>query len=223
MGFIKVLTFVLALASVATAAPVAPSRNQTDLVPSAPEAAAPSNPVNSVRPSDPVSSITPSDPVSSITPSDPVSGITPSDPVNGITPNVASIGDNKNLMVDFTVFDFTEEELSTAEIDQSESDDAQPSSNNRLHAAVAADPAAEGRPGKIPYKRFPPCYIKCFDSEGIDSKTDSAIGDIPNIMLRHLFLKYNNPRVLREYHAEVFDAGTAPQEFSHRPNTEGEE
>lgn len=142
---VKILTFVLALASVATTVPVAPSRNQTDAIPSVSEAAE----------------------LSSTASLD--------------TYDVASTGDNRNAMVDFRLFDFTEEELSTAEVDQSESDDAEPSSNDRLHVAIAADTAPEGRSGKLPYKRFPPCYVKCFDSEGIDAKTWPAIGDIRDL------------------------------------------
>ncbi|KAI0177415.1 hypothetical protein BJ166DRAFT_491257 [Pestalotiopsis sp. NC0098] len=38
-----------------------------------------------------------------------------------------------------------------------------------------------GRPGKFPYRRFPPCFVDCFDSEGIDSKTWPAIGDIRDL------------------------------------------
>ncbi|KAI1847582.1 hypothetical protein JX266_006434 [Neoarthrinium moseri] len=39
----------------------------------------------------------------------------------------------------------------------------------------------EGRPGKIPYRRFPKCYVECFDSEGTDDKTWPAIGDIRDL------------------------------------------
>lgn len=39
----------------------------------------------------------------------------------------------------------------------------------------------EGRPGKIPYRRFPKCYADCFDSEGTDDKTWPAIGDIRDL------------------------------------------
>ncbi|KAF7515413.1 hypothetical protein G7054_g14590 [Neopestalotiopsis clavispora] len=145
MGFIKILTSVLALASVATAAPVAPSRIQTGVIPSVSETAGPSSTAS----------------------------------LDAY--NVTSTSGNKSAMVNFTVFDFTEEEVSAAEIDQPESDDAEPSSNNRLHVAVAADAAAAGRSGKLPYKRFPPCYVKCFDSEGIDAKTWPAIGDIRDL------------------------------------------
>lgn len=50
---------------------------------------------------------------------------------------------------------------------------------DRLHVAVGS--TEEGRPGKLPYKRFPPCYAKCFDSEGIESKTSGLIGDIRDL------------------------------------------
>ncbi|KAK9418692.1 hypothetical protein SUNI508_07712 [Seiridium unicorne] len=39
----------------------------------------------------------------------------------------------------------------------------------------------EGRPGKVPYRRFPQCYVDCFDSEGTDDKTWPAIGDIRDL------------------------------------------
>ncbi|KAF7539489.1 hypothetical protein G7054_g2100 [Neopestalotiopsis clavispora] len=49
----------------------------------------------------------------------------------------------------------------------------------RRHLAAAAED--EGRPGKVPYRRFPECYVKCFDSEGVTSKTSMFIGDIRDL------------------------------------------
>lgn len=51
----------------------------------------------------------------------------------------------------------------------------------KRHEHVNARTKEEGRIGKLPYKRFPPCYVSCFDSEGIDSKTWPAIGDIRDL------------------------------------------
>ncbi|KAI0176818.1 hypothetical protein BJ166DRAFT_490704 [Pestalotiopsis sp. NC0098] len=38
-----------------------------------------------------------------------------------------------------------------------------------------------GRRGKIPYRKFPKCYVDCFDSEGVTSKTSMFIGDIRDL------------------------------------------
>ncbi|ETS78819.1 hypothetical protein PFICI_08672 [Pestalotiopsis fici W106-1] len=51
--------------------------------------------------------------------------------------------------------------------------------SHKRHMAAASE--AEGRPGKVPYRKFPPCYVKCFDSESITSKTSMFIGDIRDL------------------------------------------
>ncbi|KAK6072182.1 hypothetical protein SCUP515_07514 [Seiridium cupressi] len=38
-----------------------------------------------------------------------------------------------------------------------------------------------GRPGKVPYRKSPKCYVDCFDSESTDDKTWPAIGDIRDL------------------------------------------
>lgn len=51
----------------------------------------------------------------------------------------------------------------------------------KRHEHQNAKTEEEGRIGKLPYKKFPPCYVSCFDSEGVDSKTWPAIGDIRDL------------------------------------------
>ncbi|KAI0177416.1 hypothetical protein BJ166DRAFT_491258 [Pestalotiopsis sp. NC0098] len=37
-----------------------------------------------------------------------------------------------------------------------------------------------GRPGKIPYRLFPPCYVDCFDNGRIAHKTRPLLIDVPS-------------------------------------------
>ncbi|KAK6189417.1 hypothetical protein LQW54_013290 [Pestalotiopsis sp. IQ-011] len=55
------------------------------------------------------------------------------------------------------------------------------SSVAKRHEHQNAKTEEEGRIGKLPYRKFPPCYVSCFDSEGVDSKTWPAIGDIRDL------------------------------------------
>ncbi|KAH6656880.1 hypothetical protein BKA67DRAFT_655185 [Truncatella angustata] len=60
--------------------------------------------------------------------------------------------------------------------------DVQPAPSFRRADVIAdemRDGTGDGRPGKVPYRKLPPCYVKCFDSEG--QKTWPAIGDVRDL------------------------------------------
>ncbi|ETS75838.1 hypothetical protein PFICI_12782 [Pestalotiopsis fici W106-1] len=148
MQVIKFFTSILAVASVAIAAPVAPYKNQTKSALSTTE-----------------------DTSSSI--------ITASATASAAINNDDAAFEFFGISAPIPLLNITNLHMEAA-AETKEDNSLEQHNANRLHMAVAAT-LEEGRPGKIPYRRFPQCYIDCFDSEGIDSKTWPAIGDIRDL------------------------------------------
>lgn len=62
-------------------------------------------------------------------------------------------------------------------VDQTESGLAE----QKTHRWQAKEDGNWGRPGKVPYRKFPKCYSDCFDSKGVTSKTSMFVGDIRDL------------------------------------------
>lgn len=159
MQIIKLVTAVLAVAGMANAAPTAPYLNQTKLRLAMTQGN--TNNADFFLMS-----------TSSLAAAAIVSTDAQERPVNDTEPAAAIVStDAQKRPVNDT------EPAPAAEEDSAE----HTNSAVKRHEHVNARTEEEGRIGKLPYKRFPPCYVSCFDSEGIDSKTWPAIGDIRDL------------------------------------------